>query len=290
MAESLKFYKHIIENHVGKDVAFFDLRSVGGGCINNAKKISTSKGDFFIKSNRDAKPDFFEKEAQGLSYLRKQKIISIPEVIGFGITDETPYILLEFINPGKTKSNYWEDFGSKLAEMHFVTQNNYGFETDNYIGGIEQSNLQNADWIQFFVQNRIIHQLDIAKKKKLVNVKLENQFVNLFEKLNDILVVDKPSLLHGDLWSGNVMTDSDGFVSLIDPAVYYGNREIEIAFTQLFGGFDAKFYQAYFSEFPVEKGYEKRADIYNIYPLLVHANLFGGSYIKSVESILQRFV
>ena len=155
---------------------------------------------------------------------------------------------------------------------------------------MHQSNAKNENWLDFFIQNRLLAQAGLAYYNQLVDKKLLNDLELLGAKLPSLLVHEPPALIHGDLWSGNFMINNTGEVSLIDPSVYYANREAEIAFTLLFGGFQDRFYESYFDAFPVEKGFAERAAIYNLYPLLVHVNLFGGSYISGVQKILKKYL
>ncbi len=285
-----EFYNQILQKHIASNVEMLETKPIEGGCINNAQRISTIKGDFFIKWNADVSPDVFEKESLGLELLRKQNIISIPQVLGVGTSDNIPYLLLEFIQPSKRKPDYWKDFGKKLARLHQVNTENYGLNYNNFIGSLTQNNTEKPKWIDFYIENRLKHQLKIGKSKKLISAAIEEKFERLFEKLPDLLIEEKPSLLHGDLWTGNVMTDTQGYVCLLDPAIYYGNREIELASTQLFGGFEPDFFSAYFQDYPMKKGFEKRFEIYQLYPLLVHVNLFGEKYLPALNSILKKHI
>ncbi|MCR6638664.1 MAG: fructosamine kinase family protein [Sporocytophaga sp.] len=258
---------------------------VGGGSINNTYKVTTSQKLYFVKVNRKVPEDFFEKEAEGLSFLSKTNKIRTPEVIFIGRN----LLVLEFIERGRESKDYWINLGQRLADIHKVTASSFGLDHDNYIGSLEQLNGWSGNWPDFFMERRL---LPLALRA-YDGGRLEKKGVELIgqisRKMNDLLVHEKPSLLHGDLWSGNVMADLSEAPVLIDPAVYYGNREIEIAFTTLFGGFDSSFYESYQESFPLEKNFDKRIDLYNLYPLLVHANLFGGGYSNSVMTILRRF-
>ena len=287
--EIQQFYTPIIQQHIHPDLEVLDVKPIPGGCINNAQRLSTIKGEFFLKWNDGVPVDFFRKEFEGLNYLRKYSPLTIPKPIAVGKQEQIPYLLMEFIVPGKRAKIFWEDFGEKLGDLHRVTHETFGFYHQNYIGALKQFNEPEETWIDFFIKKRIMPQLKLAQSKKLIATNTISKFEILFQKLPEILTEEKPGLLHGDLWSGNVMIDAKGYACLLDPAVYYGNREIEIAFTQLFGGFDDTFYKAYFYNFPTAKGFEKRAEIYNLYPLLVHVNLFGGSYLSAVESVLKRY-
>lgn len=270
--------------------SILDSQSIGGGCINHAHQLKTNHGNFFLKWN-DAKsfPTMFESEAKGLSLLRATNTLFIPEISSVGEDAENSFLLLEWIEPGKKQKNFRKDFGKNLALLHQHTSEYFGLDHDNYIGSLSQKNKPHASWTEFFIQQRLEPQVKLAVDAG----KLSNQFItklsNLYNALPEILPEENPSLLHGDLWNGNFMVAPNGFACLMDPAVYYGHREMDLAMTRLFGGFDPEFYQSYHETFPLEKNAPSRVDIYNLYPLLVHVNLFGGGYVQQVKSILSRF-
>jgi protein-ribulosamine 3-kinase len=263
----------------------------GGGCINHGGRLVTSGGIFFLKWNdRSQFPSMLETEARGLKLLATSKTLRIPEVI---IASETPafqFLVLEFLEPREKSAGYWEQFGTGLARLHQQSCNQFGLEYDNYIGSIPQANQPSKSWIDFFIDYRLKTQMKLAIKNKMIDVDIANKFETLYRKLLDLLAIEKPSLLHGDLWSGNVITDDNGSPALIDPAVYYGNREMDLAMTLLFGGFDSTFMDSYSQVSPLVPGFEKRRDIYNLYPLMVHVNLFGKTYAGQVVSILNDLV
>ena len=268
-----------------------DFSFTGGGCINQGGKLRTSTGSFFIKWNNARKfPNMFEAEAKGLKLLREPSVIDIPEVISFGETASLQFIVLEFVEEKVKSSAYWETLGHQLAALHRNSSDIFGLDHDNYVGSLRQVNTADTNWIEFFIEKRLQVQLKMALDKKRLSHDVIRQFEILFKKLQTLLPPENPSLLHGDLWSGNLITNSCGEPCLIDPAVYFGNREAEISFTNLFGGFSPRFYQSYFDDFPVNPGFEERVDIYNLYPLLVHVNLFGSGYSSQVVSILRQFV
>jgi protein-ribulosamine 3-kinase len=282
-------FQDIFQEKIDKRILIKNISDLSGGCISKALKAETSSGIFFIKWNADADIKLFETEAKGLHLLKDTRAIDIPHVFTYGRAENFIYLILGFIDPASQKYNYWEDFGQSLSTLHKLTGESYGLDFDNYIGSLPQRNKRSNDWITFFINERLNPQLQLAIKNGKVKNSLANDFESLYKKLPHILHIEKPSLLHGDLWSGNVMVNNEGFVSLVDPAVYFGNREAEIAFTKLFGGFDEAFYESYMENFPFEKDYEERFDIYNLYPLLVHVNLFGGEYIYDVKNALRRF-
>jgi fructosamine-3-kinase len=256
--------------------------SIVGGCINNAIKINTNKGDFFVKWNTNSKANMFQSEYNGLKVLKDTNTIRIPNVLCF----DDDFLILEFIPPSNPNNAFWEVFGQKLALMHKQTHSKFGLDFDNYIGSLYQDNTQNKNWTEFFIQNRLQAQLSIGN----FSGTLLSDIDKLFQKLPNLFPNEKPALLHGDLWSGNFLAKNGDTPMLIDPAIYYGNREMDIAMSKLFGGFNSDFYFAYNESRPLENGWEERIQICNLYPLLVHVNLFGGAYINQVKNILSYYV
>ncbi len=269
------------------------LHPVSGGDINQAALITFSdNSQYFVKYNSNSNRDMFEKEALGLKLLRRDSInIHIPEVIDYGYLEEihTGYLLIEYISAGRESAGFFERFGRELAAMHKITAPQYGLDHDNYIGRLPQSNHHQDNWPDFFIRERIEPQLKMAQDSQRLPQSISQQFEKLYAKLPDIFPDEPASLLHGDLWSGNYLCNDKQEVVLIDPAVYFGHREMELAFTQLFGGFGSRFYDSYHEAYPLQPGFRVRKDIYNLYPLLVHTNLFGGGYAGSVTSILSRY-
>lgn len=279
-----------LAEQTGETVAIRCVRSIGGGCINNAQKLETTAGSFFIKTNDATRyPGMFEAEAKGLEMLKSAGAIRVPDVVACGKAGSQSFIILEFIDSGARTKTFWEKFGQSLANLHRHTSHQFGFDHDNYIGSLKQINKRHDDWKSFFVEERLHKQAQLAVDNGLLSKKHIRQFESLYRKLEDLLPKEPPALLHGDLWSGNFMTADYGEACIIDPAIYYGHREMEIAFTQLFGGFDARFYEAYHEAFPLQPGFDSRKEICNLYPLLVHVNLFGGGYAASVETLLARY-
>lgn len=290
-SDSSQFFESALFQTLGKTVEIHSFQFKSGGCINNTLQLFTSEGIFFLKWNQDYPEDMFEKEAAGLTMLRESECIFIPEVLGYGSVGEKNYLLLEYIDGGRRVSDYWEDFGRSLAQMHKNNSNtSFGLDHNNYIGRLPQSNEFHSDWITFFIEKRLEIQIQLAIYNRQVDNSFVRKYRSFYEKLPDLLISERPALLHGDLWSGNVMVSPNGKACIIDPAVYYGHREIEIAFTQMFGGFETAFYRAYQETYPLEPDFERRFEIYNIYPYMVHVNLFGQSYLPGVERVLRKYV
>ncbi len=287
--EQFDFFEGLFFQTLGRSVEVLEARFLVGGNINTAAQVFSSEGLFFVKWNPEERVDMFEWEARGLDLLRSTEAIYIPEVIGYGKYRDKTYLVLEYIDPVVPKTNYWESFGQSLALLHSHTQSKFGLHFDNYIGSLPQSNTLTDNGITFYIEQRLQPQAGMALYKGLISKELYAKFQKLYVRLPDLLPVERPALLHGDLWSGNVMVNEQGDAALIDPAVYYGLREAELAFTTLFGGFDERFYDAYDEAFPMEDGFQERIPIYNLYPLLVHLNLFGTGYLSGIERVLNRF-
>ncbi len=280
----------ILTSEQKKEVRIFSSHPLSGGDINSAAKIETSLGDFFVKWNRaDLFPEMFEKEAKGLEMLKSANQLRVPNVKFVDYASNDFFLVLEYLESATPENYFWENFGRGLAKLHKTTSDYFGLDHDNYIGSLTQSNRKKNNWIDFFVEERLGFQLKLARDSHLIDSGVLGAAERLFNRLNEIIPKEQSSLLHGDLWSGNFMLGDQGEACIIDPAVYYGHREMDIAMTRLFGGFNHSFYEAYNQEFPMEKGWEQRLDICNLYPLLVHVNLFGGGYVSQVASILKRF-
>lgn len=263
-----------------------------GGCISNAHKIELQNGDILLLKINEASPDMFEKEAHGLIELKKANAIKVPEVILF----ENNFILLEFIESKGKSQNFFTDFGIKFAMLHKFRGKHFGFYENNYIGSNPQINIPGKDeeknWTKFFFNKRILFQYKLIEKNGFSTDELKKGISLLENKIEEILANsdEQPSLLHGDLWSGNYMTDKNGDACLIDPAVYYGNREADLALTKLFGGFSPEFYESYKNHFPLPEGYEYRENIYKLYHVLNHLNLFGRGYYSQVLSLINFYL
>ncbi len=262
---------------------------VGGGDINEAARIETDGAAYFVKWNFRPGPRMFEAEARGLQRLADAQALRVPNVAA--VIDRPPALVLEWIEPGSNKSSSAEALGRGLAQQHRSIGAAYGLDHDNYIGANPQINTPSDAWIDFFRERRLGEQRKIAQARDHLTVDRARRLDWIMSHLDrwiDSSVVT-PSLLHGDLWGGNYLIDTQGDPVLIDPAVYYGDREAEIAFTELFGGFGPRFHAAYNEAWPLDQGYADRRDLYNLYHLLNHLNLFGEGYGGSVDSILRRY-
>ena len=281
--------KEYICQNAGNPVETLRVRSVMGGSINQAAAVSGGGVTLFIKWNNSAKyPGLFDAEARGLRLLKDHGAL-VPHVLETGIADHFSYIFMEYVerrDPGPGSS---EKFGVMLADLHRVTAPFYGLDHANYMGSLPQLNNPHRTWNDFFINERILPQLIRAVNNGMLFSSDARKFDRLFLKLPDLIPAEPPSLVHGDLWSGNYIAGSDSNTWLVDPAVAYGHREVDIAMTFLFGGFSANFYDAYQESFPLEQEWESRLGLFQLYPLLVHVNLFGSGYSEAVRSIVSPF-
>lgn len=284
-----QFFEQALFIVTGQQLQIMEIQLQSGGCINQAVSLTTNEGDFFLKWNESTDEAMFSAEAMGLKLLKNAAALPVPAVLGQGQVAGKPFLLLEYLKGSSPNSSYWQLLGQGLAKLHQHSQQQYGLSHNNFIGSLQQNNEPLTDWIEFFIQQRLEPQLTLAYYQQLVAKSFMQRFRQLYPKLSDLLATEAPSLLHGDLWSGNVMPGPDGSAWIFDPAVYYGHREAEMAFTTLFGGFDPAFYAAYQEAAPLEPGYQQRYALYNLYPLLVHVNLFGASYLSGVERVLKKY-
>ena len=283
------FNKWLSENK-GDANGITSAKLLSGGCINDCLVVYASSGSYFIKYNlTDKYPGMFEAEEKGLELLRNADCIQIPEVIYQGISGIYSFLVLEYIEAGQQKANFWDNFGKNLARLHSVSNSSFGLDHDNYIGSLPQKNKTHASWDEFMAVQRFQPLVKQSFDLGLLGHEDIRGFDRLIGKLRNLIPEEDPSLLHGDLWSGNYITASNGEACLIDPAVYFGHREMDIAMTKLFGGFSPAFYLSYNEEYPLEKGWEKRLEMNQLYPLLVHLILFGASYAGQIRYILKSF-
>ncbi|MES2796727.1 MAG: fructosamine kinase family protein [Bacteroidota bacterium] len=286
----VQFIESILFESLGEEAVLKDFQFLYCGNFNLAARVETKTGKYFIKWNKGDHEGMFESEAKSMELIRETNTVHVPKVYGYGKKPDGSYLMLDFVAESSKKSDYWQDFGRKLAALHAHSHENFGLHFNNYVGALPQINDYSKDGIQFFIEKRLNYQVERAVQENKIDSKLANDFQKLNLLLPNILPNEKPALLHGDLWSGNLMVGSTGHASLVDPSAYYGFREADIAFTTLFGGFPIDFYEAYNEVKHLEPGFKNRIDLYNLYPLMVHTNLFGGSYLESVKRIIAKYV
>jgi len=267
--------------------------TIGGGSINQTQVLELTNGErVFMKQNSNPPTDFFLAEVKGLRLLAKAKNgPRIPKPIALQSGPRPTFLIMEYLENSNESKSFSDGLARKLAELHRISQDHFGLDHDNFIGSTPQKNNLEKDGIIFFRDHRIQFQRQLAQKAGLLPVSIDKKIDSLCENLNRFLDTsgERPALMHGDLWSGNYFPDSNGNPCIFDPAVYYGLREADIAMTELFGRLPERFYDAYHEAFPMNHGYHERKDLYNLYHLLNHLNLFGSSYLSSIKKIVDRF-
>ncbi len=278
-----------LQSYLGKTVT--NSTTVSGGDINDAYCIQTASGKFFLKLNDASKfPGMFAAEAEGLALIKGTQTIAVPEVLLHGEAGRYSFLLLEWIQGVRGDRNSQVKLGTHLAAMHSHTATTFGLDAYNYMGSLHQSNKHHTCWADFFVKERLQPMVNMAVDGGQLSISDTNDFEKLYNKLSELFEEERPALIHGDLWGGNYLTGENGKPYLIDPAVSYGHREFDIAMTTLFGGFSTDFYDAYNEAFPLTHGWQQRLPLWNLYPLLAHVNLFGGSYRQQTLSALRKYI
>lgn len=273
-------------------IRILSSQSISGGDINQAALLHCAdQKQLFIKYNTaTVAAEMLSTEAKGLQVLQAARAICIPQIITQGLTpDGIAFLLLEYIQSGSRHPAFWRQFGASLAALHRHSDPQFGLDHANFIGSLPQSNQWRHTWSLFYAEERLLPQMQLARTAKLLDSNDEKRLHSLCQQLHSICPNEAPALIHGDLWSGNFLCDERGGPVLIDPAVAYAHREMDLAMSHLFGGFDAAFYRAYDEAWPLESGFMERIEIYQLYYLLVHVNLFGRSYVPAVRSILRQF-
>lgn len=275
----------------GEAFQLLNAVEAGGGCINTAYRLQGKGKAYFVKLNRRELVDMFEAEFIGLNEVAQTATVRVPRPVCCGVANGQSYLAMECLGLSSASSRSGRLLGHRLAEMHKIPQPFFGWHRDNTIGSTPQPNQRHDNWIEFWASQRLGFQLDLAGKRSCSR-QLQNEGGKLLERLPKLFTdyVPKASLLHGDLWGGNYAADETGEPVIFDPACYYGDREADLAMTELFGGFGRDFYSAYNQAYPLDVGYSTRKTLYNLYHILNHFNLFGGGYLAQAESMLGRLL
>jgi len=271
------------------EIKFTKTEQVLGGDINQAFLLHSTNTKVFLKMNSIDKADMFEKEFRGLELLLSAKAIAVPQPLKHGLFEDKIFLVTQYIDKGIAAPDFWRRFAQQLAALHRNTAEAFGLDHDNYIGSLPQQNHKSNSWTEFYAEQRILFLIKKAfddKKCESSDTKMAERLCN---KLDSLFPEEPPALLHGDLWSGNYLIGKEGEPVIFEPAIYYGHREMDLGMMLLFGGFDNSFYNFYPEEFPLEKNWRARTDLTQLYPLLVHMNLFGSHYYNSVRSTLKKY-
>ena len=274
---------------VKKEIVILTVSQVYGGNSNQTYLAETNAGKFFIKTNDISFARIFQKEYDGLEILRQRSILKIPEPVHYNVFKNTLYIVIDYLEKGKPTAQTWQQLGNGMAALHRQTGAQFGLQHDNFIGTLPQRNHPANTWAEFYTTQRILPMAQKAFDAHLFTRDDIKQAEALCNQLHRLFPEEPPALLHGDLWNGNVMACANGDAALFDPAVYYGNREMDIAMTLLFGGFDSLFYHHYNEAYPLQSGWQQRTALCQLYPLLVHLNLFGSRYYEKTKNVLKKY-
>jgi len=285
----MSLWDHInqqISQVTGESFKASQQQAIGGGCINEVNKISDGKTSYFVKTNHISHGDMFAAEAEALLEMAESNTVKVPEPVCFGDDGKSCFLILEYLD--LHGSSNMEEFGRQFAAMHKCTNKQFGWHRNNTIGSTPQINTRYENWIEFWRENRLGYQLDLAASNgyggdlQSLGEKLMADFPKLFESYKPEI-----SMLHGDLWGGNAAALSDGTAVIYDPAFYYGDREADLAMTQLFGSFGQSFYSAYNEAWPLDDGFRTRKIFYNLYHIINHLNLFGTGYLGQAISMTE---
>lgn len=282
-------------NEVLKKVALAKLKfdeaiPIKGGDINDAFRLERDGKPFFLKLNvADSFPELFRKEADNLNFLAKINQLILPNVIDHGISqDNFQFLILEWLERKTPTEKSWIHLANNMATLHRTHQENFGWTEDTYYGIVLQPNVASTQWEDFFSENRILPMAKLLRDKNLIGIRESQQLDKYCKHINSFFPIEQPSLLHGDFWSGNILPIENNQIALIDPSSYFGHREMDLAMSKLFGGFDHQFYQTYQELYPLEETWQERLPYTQLYPLMLHALLFGGYYLDEVQTILKK--
>lgn len=290
MIEILKHITETLSSHFNQPVQLQGQQQVFGGDINQTYRLQTNIGPFFLKLNDGELNDMFEKEFNGLQLLHETKTIKIPKPILHGKIGNKIFLVTEFIEKGSASKIFWQTFAQQLAGLHKHSNELFGLDENNYIGSLHQSNTYCKTWSGFYASQRIFPLIQLAFSQNKCSKNDLAKAEKLCSRFGEIFPGEPSALIHGDLWGGNFMAGNKDEPVIFDPAVYYGNREMDIAMSLLFGGFSSSFYNYYHEVFPLQPGWKERINLCQLYPLLVHLILFDGHYYNSVIDIINSYI
>ncbi|MFY8019697.1 MAG: fructosamine kinase family protein [Bacteroidia bacterium] len=281
----------VLSKILGKPIHLYGVYHVGGGAISQTYKVLTDVGAFFVKvKSSQTLPKLYEKECSGLKTLKETNTLTVANPIGSWQHEQYQYLVLEWIEEGPKLQNYWEELGHGLAKLHLNKSKYFGFSEDNYIGSLAQLNSKSSNWSEFYIEQRLEPMVKKASDSGYLDSTMAKKLVQYYKLVESVFPDESPALLHGDFWKGNILVNEIGKPVLIDPAVYFGHREMDIAMTKFVGSFPKEFYGAYLETYPLVEDWEYRMDFCLIYYQLVHLNLFGDSYLHQLSANLDRWL
>ncbi len=265
--------------------------SISGGSIHRAWLLTDGRQRYFVKTGAIDVAPMFAAEARGLQALAAVAVLRTPTFVALGQAGTQAFLVLEYLDLAPLDQRCGERLGESLARLHHASADSFGWSEDNFIGATPQNNSSHVSWPHFFGEHRLRPQLELAKAQGMDKSLLDKAHA-LIERIGGLFIDYRPlpSLLHGDLWSGNAAQCNDGTAAIFDPACYYGDRETDIAMAELFGGFPTGFFAAYRSAWPLDPGYEARKPLYNLYHILNHFNLFGSAYLGQAQRMIEKLL
>lgn len=279
-----------LEEQADGRTVIIGARELGGGDINRCFQVDTDRGAVLLKVNEASRgTGFFQAEREGLERLRATGTVPVPRPLAHGATEKECFLVMEYLDKQPPAPDFWERFAGDLANLHRCTASLFGLDGDNYIGTVAQLNTQRHSWGGFYTECRLRPLVRRLVDEGTFPAAMVQRTEQLFSYLETAFPPEKPSLVHGDLWGGNFLAGPGGRAWVFDPAVYYGSREMDLAMARLFGGFDRKFFWHYQEQFPLADGWQQRIGLCQLYPLLVHAVLFGGTYVRQAASLIQEY-
>jgi len=284
--------REAVRRATGSDLS--SAEPVGGGDINEVRRVVLTDGQrCFLKFHPGADPEMFPAEAAGLTWLGEAAQLRVPEVVAVADPSrgDAPFLLMELLESGARRQGFDQEVGTGLAALHRASPGGFGWDRDNFIGSLPQGNAARPSWPAFYREQRLLPQITRARSQGLLSDRLVSDLDRLLDRLDEVCGPAEPAArLHGDLWGGNLHVGPDGGPVHIDPAVYGGHREVDLAMMRLFGGFSERVFESYAEAWPLAPGWKERIDLYQLYPLLVHVNLFGGSYVPGVTRAVEAYL
>jgi protein-ribulosamine 3-kinase len=284
------FFSSIALQSLGVEEDDPDFQFLGSSSFVQTLRVKLRNEYYFLKFSEHLDSEVLQAEAKGLNLLKQRGHLHVPQVCGQGVIAGISYLLLEYIPVANPEKQFSLALAEGLALQHQVSNARYGLDHQNFIGNLPQRNTFTDAWTEFYISERLEVQLGLGLYNGSIDTATKHGFDKLYSKLPELLPVEAPALLHGDLWSGNVLMNHEHGPCLVDPSAYYGHREVELAYMRLFGGFDDDFFNRYNEVFPIAQGFEERVPIYQLYPLLVHHNLFGEPYLEAVKRTIRRYI
>jgi fructosamine-3-kinase len=284
-------FENLLEKLIQQPVKVYSLHHLGGGEVNQSYKVVSDKGVYYVKTHPSKQfPKYFEKERNGLLAISKTQCIDVCKPIGILELGVQSFLVLEFIESAAPQKDFYAQLGEGLAKMHQTSNRYFGYSEDNYLRQGVQINHRMSSWSEFFIKYRLLNNIKIVTDKYHLSIETLRLFEKFIEFVEYAFPEEPPAFLHGDFWKEHVLSNAEGKPCLLNPSVYYGHREMDIAMTKLVGTFPPEFYEAYQGVYPLQADWEIRLDFCKMYYHLVHFNIYGQAYFPSIQALLNKWV